>query len=133
LKSQEQPTPAFQSREQPARDDEIPGGYPLPELDADTATEVELRVKYAGYVRREEASVARALRLEHHRLPAEMEYGALHGLRTEAKAQLARVQPRTVGQASRVPGVTPADIAILLVHLERTRAGGAHPSRSSSE
>ena len=93
----------------------------LPELDADTATEVELRVKYAGYVRQEEANVQRARRLEERLLPLNLDYGALSGLRNEARQALPRVRPRTVGQAARIPGVTPADVAILLVHLERLR------------
>ncbi|HEY7850596.1 MAG TPA: tRNA uridine-5-carboxymethylaminomethyl(34) synthesis enzyme MnmG [Ktedonobacterales bacterium] len=93
----------------------------LPALDDDTATEVELRIKYAGYVRKEEASLHRALRLEESYIPGELAYADLRGLRTEARHQLARVQPRTVGQASRIPGVTPADIALLLIHIERLR------------
>ncbi len=93
----------------------------LPELDEDTATEVELRAKYAGYVRKEEANVQRRMRLENSALPPTLDYSALAGLRTEARQQLQRVCPRTVGQASRIPGVTPADIAILLVHVERLR------------
>ncbi len=95
----------------------------LPELDDNTTVEVELRVKYEGYIRKELASVHRALRLEESRIPEGLEYAALKGLRTEARQQLTRVQPLTVGQASRIPGVTPADISILLVHIERTRAG----------
>jgi tRNA uridine 5-carboxymethylaminomethyl modification enzyme len=93
----------------------------LPELDGDTATEVELQAKYAGYVRKEEANVQRRLRLENNILPPTLDYTALSGLRTEARQQLERVRPRTVGQASRIPGVTPADISILLVHVERMR------------
>ncbi len=93
----------------------------LPPLDDDTATEVELRVKYAGYIRRQRQHVARARRLEDQRLPAGLDYAALAGLRNEARQQLARVQPRTLGQASRIPGVTPADVSVLLVHLERLR------------
>jgi tRNA uridine 5-carboxymethylaminomethyl modification enzyme len=99
---------------------------PLPALDEDTAVEVELRVKYAGYVRQEELNVARARRLESSALPATLDYQALTGLRREARQQLERVRPRTIGQASRIPGVTPADIAVLMVHLRRarlTRAG----------
>ncbi|HEX6818119.1 MAG TPA: tRNA uridine-5-carboxymethylaminomethyl(34) synthesis enzyme MnmG [Ktedonobacterales bacterium] len=103
------------------------GAFVLPEFDPDTATEVELRVKYAGYVRREEANVARASRLENSLLPDALDYRSFAGLRTEAKLQLDRVRPRTVGQASRVPGVTPADIAILLVHVERMKR--PHPLR----
>jgi tRNA uridine 5-carboxymethylaminomethyl modification enzyme len=94
---------------------------PLPDLDPDTATEVELRAKYAGYIRKEQLNVRRALRLEEALLPATLNYHTLEGLRNEARQQLERVRPRTVGQASRIPGVTPADIAILLVHLERQR------------
>ncbi len=76
-------------------------------------------------MRREQANVARASRLENSQLPETLDYQALTGLRTEAKLQLDRVRPRTVGQASRVPGVTPADIAVLLVHVERMRARSA--------
>jgi tRNA uridine 5-carboxymethylaminomethyl modification enzyme len=95
----------------------------LPELDDDTATEVELHTKYAGYVRKEQASVARALRLEDQTLPDGIDYASLTGLRLEARQQLERVRPRTLGQASRIPGVTPADISVLTVQLERRRRG----------
>jgi tRNA uridine 5-carboxymethylaminomethyl modification enzyme len=98
----------------------------LPELDDDTSVEVELRVKYAGYVRKERQSAQRALRLEEALLPEALDYATLLGLRNEARQQLTRVRPHTVGQATRVPGVTPADVAVLLVHLERhqrARAG----------
>jgi tRNA uridine 5-carboxymethylaminomethyl modification enzyme len=94
---------------------------PLPELDEDTAVEVELGAKYAGYIHKEHASVARAQRLEDQPLPEAMDYTALTGLRAEARQQLNRVRPLTVGQASRIPGVTPADISVLFVHLERRR------------
>ncbi len=93
-------------------------------LDEDTATEVELRVKYAGYVRREEASAHRSLRMEESHIPSEIVYTELRGLRAEARQHLQRVQPRTVGQASRIPGVTPADVALLLIHIERLRRAG---------
>ncbi|MEO7003392.1 MAG: FAD-dependent oxidoreductase, partial [Ktedonobacterales bacterium] len=96
-------------------------GARLPTLDADTAVEVELRVKYEGYIRREEANVRRALRLEESHLPESLDYHTLGSLRNEARQQLERVRPRTVGQASRIPGVSAADISILLTHLERLR------------
>jgi tRNA uridine 5-carboxymethylaminomethyl modification enzyme len=101
------------------------GGAELPALDDGTAAEVELRAKYAGYVRKERQSVARALRLEETTLPKNLDFTSLTGIRVEARLNLARVQPRTVGQAARVQGVTPADIAVLLVHLERGRRAGA--------
>jgi tRNA uridine 5-carboxymethylaminomethyl modification enzyme len=103
------------------------GATPLPALDEDTATEVELRTKYAGYVRKERQSVQRARRLEDAALPEAFAYDALEGLRLEARQQLSRVRPLSVGQAARVPGVTPADIAVLLVHLERRRRLGTAP------
>ncbi|MBF6591608.1 MAG: tRNA uridine-5-carboxymethylaminomethyl(34) synthesis enzyme MnmG, partial [Ktedonobacterales bacterium] len=107
-----------------ARDDDDaapPSAEALPELDEETTTEVELRAKYAGYIRKEEASVRRALQLERSLLPTELRYTAIGGLRHEARQQLERVRPRTVGQAARIPGVTPADIAILLIQVERLR------------
>jgi tRNA uridine 5-carboxymethylaminomethyl modification enzyme len=91
----------------------------LPSLDDDTATEVELRVKYAGYVRKERQRVQRALRFEEATLPGTLDFATLPGLRTEARQQLGRVRPRTIGQAARIPGVTPADVSVLLIHLER--------------
>ena len=93
----------------------------LPELDDRTATEVEMELKYAGYIRREQQSVERARKQEERLLPETLDYRTLPGLRTEARAQLERVRPRTLGQASRLPGVTPADISILLVQIERLR------------
>jgi len=97
---------------------------PMPDaLDDDTITEVELRVKYEGYIRKEEMGAQRALQLEDRRLPETFDYRTLVGLRNEARQELERVRPRTMGQASRIPGVTPADIAILLIHVERQRHG----------
>jgi len=103
----------------------LTGAETLPELDADSATEVELRVKYAGYVRKEQAAAERAARMEDRSLPDDLVYSDLTGLRTEARQQLTRIHPRTLGQAARVPGVTPADISVLLVRLERMRSRGA--------
>jgi tRNA uridine 5-carboxymethylaminomethyl modification enzyme len=109
-----------------------PGGEELPELNDEAATEAELRVKYAGYIQRQEQSVRQMERLEAATVPEDLDYAALASLRREARQQLSRVRPRTVGQAARVAGVTPADVAVLLVHLvhlERLRVargrGGA--------
>ena len=93
----------------------------LEDLDEEVATEVELRAKYAGYLRKEEQSVQRAARLEESLLPEGVDFRSLLSLRIEARQQLERVRPRTLGQASRIPGVTPSDIAVLLVHMERLR------------
>ncbi|HTE85844.1 MAG TPA: tRNA uridine-5-carboxymethylaminomethyl(34) synthesis enzyme MnmG [Dehalococcoidia bacterium] len=83
---------------------------------------VQIAVKYAGYLDREAAEVERVRRHEDRRLPSEWDYTAIAGLRTEARQQLLHFQPATVGQARRLAGVTPADVAILLVHLERLKA-----------
>ncbi len=107
-----------------AESDGVEACAALPALDDDTATEVELRIKYEGYVRKEEASVHRSLRMEESHIPSEITYAELRGLRVEARQQLQRVQPRTVGQASRIPGVTPADVSLLLIHIERMRRAG---------
>lgn len=95
---------------------------PLPELPIETAEEVELQVKYEHYVRKQEQMVQRTLRLEEMRIPETIDYAQIQHLRTEARQKLARTRPRTVGQASRVEGVTPADIAILMIYLEKLRA-----------
>jgi tRNA uridine 5-carboxymethylaminomethyl modification enzyme len=94
---------------------------PLPDLDEDTASEVELQVKYEIYVRKQEQLVHRTHRLEEMRIPETLDYQQISHLRTEARQKLIRTQPRTVGQASRVEGVTPADVAILMIYLERLR------------
>jgi tRNA uridine 5-carboxymethylaminomethyl modification enzyme len=93
---------------------------PPPEpLLADVAEQVQIEAKYAGYIEKQRIEVARFLRLEDRRIPAELNYENLVGLRTEAREKLARVRPATIGQATRLAGVNPADISVLLVHLKR--------------
>ncbi len=93
----------------------------LPPLPEPAAQEVELQVKYESYVRKQEQIVHRARRLEEHLIPEPIDYEAVPHLRTQARQKLTRTRPRTIGQASRVEGVTPADIAILMVYLEKMR------------
>jgi tRNA uridine 5-carboxymethylaminomethyl modification enzyme len=93
----------------------------LPMLSEETAEEVELHVKYEVYIRKQEQVVHRMQRLEEMRIPVTVAYQEIPHLRTEARQKLMRTLPRTVGQAARVEGVTPADIAILMVHLEKLR------------
>ena len=90
-------------------------------LDAFTEEQVEIEAKYAGYIERQKEQVERARRLEEMRIPHDLDYVALTGLRNEAKEKLQLKRPATVGQASRLSGVNPADIAVLLVHLQRLR------------
>jgi tRNA uridine 5-carboxymethylaminomethyl modification enzyme len=98
----------------------------LPHLPEQTAAEVELQVKYESYVRKQEQTVHRTQRLEEMCIPEFLDYQEVHHLRTEARQKLTRTRPRTVGQASRVEGVTPADIAILMIYLEKLRITRSH-------
>jgi tRNA uridine 5-carboxymethylaminomethyl modification enzyme len=98
----------------------------LPLLPEQTAAEIELQVKYESYVRKQEQTVSRSQRLEEMRIPEALDYQEVHHLRTEARQKLTRTRPRTVGQASRVEGVTPADIAILMIYLEKLRTTRTH-------
>jgi len=92
-----------------------------PALNAEDRFTVEVEVKYAGYLGRQQEQVDRSLAMEDNLIPEEIRYADLTGISRESSEKLSRVRPRTVGQASRIPGVTPADISILLVHLERGR------------
>ena len=78
---------------------------------------VEVAVKYEGYIKRQVAEVERTARLESRRLPDDIDYTAIRGLRIEATQKLSRIRPATLGQASRISGVSPADISVLLVWL----------------
>jgi tRNA uridine 5-carboxymethylaminomethyl modification enzyme len=80
---------------------------------------VQIEAKYAGYIEKQRAEVARFRRLEDRRIPTDLDYGGLVGLRAEAQERLACVRPVTVGQAARLAGVNPADISVLLIHLKR--------------
>lgn len=81
--------------------------------------QVEIQVKYAGYIDKQLAQVERMRKMENKKLPVDLDYMAINGLATEAKQKLHEVRPLSVGQASRVSGVNPADISILLIYLEQ--------------
>jgi tRNA uridine 5-carboxymethylaminomethyl modification enzyme len=83
------------------------------------AEQVEVETKYEGYLRKQNGEVARVVRLETRRLPAGMDFSGIQGLRSEARERLARCQPATLGQAARLPGVTPADVFALMIAVER--------------
>ncbi|MDM8518616.1 tRNA uridine-5-carboxymethylaminomethyl(34) synthesis enzyme MnmG [Anaerolineales bacterium HSG6] len=84
--------------------------------------QVNTEVKYEGYIAKQHQQVERVQRLENKRIPTDFDYEQIRGLRTEARQKLKRFTPATVGQAGRIAGVNPADISILLVHLEKRRA-----------
>ena len=88
-----------------------------PQLPPRVLTSVEVSVKYAGYIKRQIAEVARHAKLETKSLPEDLDYLSIRGLRTEAAQKLAKVKPLTIGQASRISGVNPADISVLLIYL----------------
>ena len=92
-----------------------------PHLPAAVTEAAEIEIKYAGYLRRQEKQVAEMKKLEARPLPADMDYVNLQGLRLEARQKLDQIRPANLGQASRVSGVSPADIAALMVYLEREK------------
>lgn len=90
-----------------------------PALTSAEAEQVELNVKYEGYIRRQEKQVEDFRHMESRTLPPELDYAAIGGLRLEAREKLAAVRPADMGQASRISGVSPADIAVLMIYLSR--------------
>jgi tRNA uridine 5-carboxymethylaminomethyl modification enzyme len=102
-------------------DDAIREAPALAAISREAALQVEYDVKYAGYVARQEIDVARQRRLGEKRIPSGFNFAAIAQLRNEAREKLSRVQPVSLAQATRISGITPADIALLLVHLEGKR------------
>ena len=97
-------------------------GYP--QVGADTAEYVDAAIKYAGYIRKQHTMAARLTRMEALPLPRDADYQSLQGLSLEAREKLSAVRPRTVGQAGRISGVSPADVSVLIVSLVRAEGGG---------
>ena len=87
--------------------------------DPKVAEQVEIQAKYEGYITRQHAEVERRKDAESTRLPQDLDYREVRGLSTEAQQKLNRHRPETIGQASRISGITPAAISLLLVHLKR--------------
>ena len=92
-----------------------------PELSRHSLTRVEVTIKYEGYITKQYQQIEKFKRLETKKLDPDFDYASLEGLRIEAKQKLAQIKPLSVGQASRISGVSPADINVLLVHLEKMR------------
>lgn len=97
-----------------------------PQLLAIAIEGVEKDLLYAGYVEREQRHVAAQRRMEERHIPGSIQYDQISGLSREAREKLERVRPASIGQAGRIPGVSPADIAVLLVYLENQRRGASH-------
>ena len=90
-----------------------------PALPPEVAREAEISLKYAGYIDRQLRQVEEMKRLEGYPLPADLDYMSIHGLRMEARQKLQEIRPTSLGQASRVSGVSPADVAVLMVYLKK--------------
>lgn len=86
---------------------------------------VELEKQYWGYLKRQSREIAKFRQLESRRIPEDLDYDRLNGLLTEARQKLKKVRPSSLGQAARIPGVTPSDVGVLLVHVERRRREAA--------
>lgn len=114
---------------------ELPGAL-REELSAEELRSVETEIKYEGYLRQQKAEIEKMRRASAKALPADFEYGSIAGLSREIVEKLSRIRPVTIGQASRIPGVTPAALAIIHVHLEidrRKREAGVLSRKTQHE
>lgn len=91
-------------------------------LDMEAMTQIEIQVKYAGYIDRQQDEIAKLTRLEAVKIPVNLDYSNISGLSAEVKQKLAQLRPPTISVASRIPGITPAAISLLLVHLKKRSA-----------
>ena len=87
----------------------------------DVTEQVEIQIRYAGYIEKQNAQVEKYKKLESRRIPENIKYEEIGNLRTEAVQKLSRIRPASVGQASRISGVSPADISVLIIWLEKNR------------
>lgn len=93
----------------------------LPDLSRAVKEQVEVAVKYEGYIKRQMQQVEQYKKLEGRKLPQDVDYTSIQGLRLEARQKLTQIRPDSIGQASRITGVSPADISVLLIHLEQRK------------
>ncbi|HHW06792.1 MAG TPA: tRNA uridine-5-carboxymethylaminomethyl(34) synthesis enzyme MnmG [Clostridia bacterium] len=91
------------------------------QVPAEVAEQVEIQIKYEGYIQKQMQQVERFNKMESKKLPPDLDYGSMSGLSLEAREKLAEIRPRSLGQAARIAGVSPADINVLLVYLEQRR------------
>ena len=100
-------------------------------LSKEVTEQVEIQIRYEGYIVRQQRQVEQFEKMENRKIPASIDYDDVGSLRLEARQKLKEFMPSSVGQASRISGVTPADIAVLLIYLEKTRGRGANVSRET--
>jgi len=101
--------------------------------DALVAEQVEIQAKYSGYIDRQKDEILRAQRNEDSKIPEQLDYSSINGLSNEVCEKFTRIRPTTVGQAGRIPGVTPAAISLLLVHLKHGATRKKHKENKSAE
>ena len=92
-----------------------------PELDAVVALSAQINIKYEGYIKKQLDEVARARKLEEKKLPSDVDYTSIKGLRIEAAQKLDKLKPLNIGQASRISGVNPADISVLIIRFKQDK------------
>ena len=114
-------------RPQVTYEDLAPFDTERPELPWDVTEQVEIQLKYEGYISKQIAQVEQMRHLENKELPEGLDYSTVRGLRLEAIEKLNRIQPANIGQASRISGVSPADVSVLLIYLEQLK--GHHGGR----
>jgi len=110
----------------------LPAFAPEVAVAPDVAEQVEIETKYAGYLQRQRDEIARQQRSEGTPIPDRFDYALVHGLSAEARQKLERVRPQTIGQAQRIPGMTPAAVSLLLVHLARRNPGAGQAARTAA-
>ena len=106
-------------RPQISYDDLAPFDTERPDLPPEIFEQVEIELKYEGYIKRQQAQINEMRRLEVKILPKDIDYNAIDGLRLEAREKLSKIRPHSVGQASRISGVSPSDISVLLIYLAK--------------
>ncbi|MEA2022569.1 MAG: tRNA uridine-5-carboxymethylaminomethyl(34) synthesis enzyme MnmG [Candidatus Caldatribacteriota bacterium] len=92
-----------------------------PELPAEVIEQVEIQIKYAGYIKRQKTQVKKYKKLENYKIPKDIDYFKIHGISHEGRERFSEIQPLSLGQAKRIPGITPADITALMINIEKIK------------
>ncbi len=106
---------------------------PHPQLDEEIQEEVEIQVKYEGYIKKQEAQIKKFEKMENMKIPPDIDYRRVKGLAVEAVQKLEQIKPLSIGQASRISGVNPADISVIMVYLEKRRRRGGGEEKEYEE
>ena len=92
-----------------------------PKLDREIINQIEIQIKYSGYIKRQEEEVRRFKKTENYRIPTDIDYSQLYGISHEGIQRFSEIKPVSLGQAKRIPGVTPSDVTALMIHLEKIK------------